>query len=104
LLFGYDRVEFAPLQDASSQPAFVAVPEKALLDLLYLEPHSATPEYIRELRLQNLESLNLERLNHFTEITGSPKLRTATALITDIVTRAPEYADLESVDAGFAAR
>jgi hypothetical protein len=81
LLFGYERVQVAPSQGATSQAAFIAVPEKALLDLLYLEPNSAKPEYIHELRSQNLGALKLENLNHFAEVTDSPKLQTAIALI-----------------------
>lgn len=77
-------------QVAPSQTAFVAVPEKALLDLFYLEPNSATPAYIHELRLQNLESLNLERLNGFAEKAASPKLRAAATLITELA-QASEY-------------
>ena len=86
LLFGYERIQVAP-----SQPAFVAVPEKALLDLLYLEPNSTTPEYIRELRLQNLESLDLERLRRFAVKTESPKLQTAATLIAELAAQEKEY-------------
>ncbi len=39
------------------QHALIATPEKALLDLLYLDPGSDRPEYLRELRLENLEAL-----------------------------------------------
>jgi predicted transcriptional regulator of viral defense system len=91
LLYGYERVQVAPSQGASSQQAFVALSEKALLDLLYLEPHSATPEYIHELRLQNLDSLDLERLDQFVKRTGSPKLRAATTLITELAAQASDY-------------
>lgn len=44
------------------QSAFIATPEKALLDLLYLTPGSDKPEYLRELRLQNLTNLNTDTL------------------------------------------
>jgi hypothetical protein len=58
----------------SGQQAFVAVPEKALLDLAYLQPGSASPAYLQELRLQNLGRLNLDELNHQAETFSSPKL------------------------------
>ena len=44
LFFGYRRVEVSP-----GQRAFVATPEKALLDLTYLHPGGDSPEYLREL-------------------------------------------------------
>ena len=91
LFFGYERIQVAP-----SQPAFIAVPEKALLDLLYLEPNSAKPEYIHELRLQNMESLDLGRLKGLAEDTNSRKLRAATALIAELKAQESEYADLGS--------
>jgi predicted transcriptional regulator of viral defense system len=40
------------------QQAFIASPEKALLDLVYLEPGGDTPDYLTELRLTNLERLD----------------------------------------------
>ena len=90
LFFGYERFQVSP-----SQPALIAVPEKALLDLLYLEPHSAKPEYIYELRLQNLESLDLGRLKSLTKDTNSRKLRAATTLVAELAQES-EYADLGS--------
>jgi predicted transcriptional regulator of viral defense system len=100
LLFGYERVQVTPSQGTTSQSAFIAAREKALLDLLYLEPHSATPAYIHELRLQNLASLNLERLRGFAEVTGSPKLQAATALIEQLATQVLGYVDHGSADQG----
>ena len=44
LLTGYRRTSLT-----GGQEAFVAVPEKALLDLLYLEPDAETEEYLNEL-------------------------------------------------------
>ena len=48
-----------------NQRAFIASPEKALLDLVYLQPGGDALDYLVELRLSNLERLNwglLERL------------------------------------------
>ena len=48
-LFGYQ------MTDLGDQEALVATPEKALLDLVYLQPGGESPKYLQELRLQNLE-------------------------------------------------
>jgi hypothetical protein len=42
------------------QKAFVATPEKALLDLVHLQPGGDAPDYLRELRLQNLDRLDVD--------------------------------------------
>src|SRR4051794_88545 len=47
---------------AGNQEAFLAPPEKALLDLPPREPDAAPPAYLAELRLQNLETLDLDEL------------------------------------------
>lgn len=59
------------------QRAFVAAPEKALLDLVYLEPGADRREYLRELRLQNVEILDADRLERIAHDLGKPKLRRA---------------------------
>lgn len=56
------------------QSAYIAEPEKALTDLLYLTPHSDSPGYIKELRLQNIDTLNTELLFELAEKTGKRKL------------------------------
>jgi predicted transcriptional regulator of viral defense system len=68
-----------------SQQALVATPEKALLDLVYLQPGGDTPNYIHELRLQNLERLDLDELHRQAEIFNTPKLRRAVETITRLV-------------------
>ena len=67
------------------QYAFVAYPEKALLDLIYLRKGGDSPDFIHSLRLQNLEQLDLDRLQHFSDRFNKPKLRRATALIQHLV-------------------
>lgn len=69
---GYRR---AALSDG--QGAFLATPEKALLDLVYLEPDGDKPEYLEGLRLQSLEILDLEELRRLAEDSDRPKLRRA---------------------------
>jgi len=57
--------------------AYVATPEKALVDLLYLTTDSADPRYLDELRLQHLEKLRLPVLSTMAERTGSPRVAAA---------------------------
>lgn len=72
------------------ETAYVAMPEKALLDLVYFRPGGASAAYLASLRLQNLEILNLARLHHFAERTGKPKLKRAADLIETLVRREAE--------------
>ncbi len=74
--FGYRLEEVAP-----DQRAFVALPEKALLDLIYLQPARGLHAYLKELRLQNLERLDPGRLQAFAERSGMVKLRRAVDMI-----------------------
>lgn len=79
LLHGYRLVEVG-----ADQRAFVATPEKALLDLVYLHPGGDDRAYLRELRLQNLERLDLAELERLAERSGSPKQRRATAHVREL--------------------
>lgn len=73
---GYSQVDVG-----SHQSAFVATPEKALLDLVYLTPGADDYDYLVELRLQNLEKLDLEMLAQMAERSHSQKLNRAVALV-----------------------
>jgi len=75
------------------QQAFVATPEKALLDLIYLQPGSDSPNYLRELRLQNLDRLEMDELRRQADLAGSPKLRRATNAMIELA-RSEEYTAL----------
>lgn len=66
------------------QRAFIASPEKALLDLIYLHPAADAPDYIRELRLQNLEHLNLNELQRLANVTHSPKLKRVAKFVVEL--------------------
>lgn len=66
----------------SGQQALIATPEKALLDLVYLHPGGEAPEYLHELRLQNLERLDIDALHCQAESFATPKLHRAVAAIT----------------------
>ncbi len=76
LFFGYRLEEVAP-----GQRAFIALPEKALLDLVYLQPARDLQAYLKELRLQNLERLDPRRLREFAERSGVVKLRRAVDVV-----------------------
>jgi predicted transcriptional regulator of viral defense system len=82
-------------QISNSQSAFIATPEKALLDLIYLTPHADKEAYLQTLRLQNLEVLNTERLHRLVERANQPKLRRAFShLLTIIEEEADTYLSL----------
>ena len=55
----------------------MADPEKAILDLVYLTPGGERPEFLRELRLQNLGVIRRDVLNQYAEKSGRPKLKRA---------------------------
>ena len=72
--------------------ALLATPEKALLDLVYLETDGDSPAYLSELRLQNLDGLDLSELHRLAEASGKPKLRRAADQIAHLAeTEAEEY-------------
>jgi predicted transcriptional regulator of viral defense system len=66
------------------QSAMIAGPEKALLDLVHLQPGGDAPEYLRELRLQNLEQLDIDVLHRQAERVQSPKLLRAARHIAEL--------------------
>jgi hypothetical protein len=65
----------------NNQQAFVATPEKALLDLVHLQPGGDSAEYLQELRLQGMERLDLDELQHQADLASSQKLRRAAAFV-----------------------
>ncbi len=67
--YGYRRLDVG-----DDQQAFVARPEKALLDQVYLQPGGEKLPYLRGLRLQNLERLDLDVLHRLAAQAESPKL------------------------------
>lgn len=56
LFWGYDSVT------VNRQTAFIASPEKALLDLCYFNGVNISEAYLRGLRLQNVKKVSVERL------------------------------------------
>lgn len=89
-LRGYRRLDVG-----NGQYAFVATPEKALLDLIHLWPGGASPAYLSELRLQQLERLNLEELHRQAALANSPKLQRAARFVAELARiEAEEYQPL----------
>jgi len=81
LFWGYREVEVA--QDES---AYIALPEKALLDLFYLTPGAVGPAFVRELRLAP-DTIDAHRLQQFAARAAKPKLIRAAALTARILRR-----------------
>lgn len=79
LLFGYQLTDVG-----GGQQAFVAMPEKALLDLVHLQARGDAPEFLRQLRLQNLEWLDLDQLQSHAARAKSPKLRRAAGCVIEL--------------------
>lgn len=69
------------LNDLGEQQAFIATPEKAILDLIYLQPGGEDPTFISELRLQNLDNLNIEELRSQGKLFDKPKIHRAIEII-----------------------
>lgn len=79
-LYGYSEVELS-----NRQTAFVARPEKALLDLIYLTAGGDKEKFLEELRLQNLEIIDKTALRQFVEKAKSPKLNRALKIIERLI-------------------
>ena len=79
-LRGYQSLELG-----DDQSSVVALPEKALLDLIYLTPGSDSVEYIRSLRLQNLELLTRNQLRKFAQLFGKPKMSRAADILESLI-------------------
>lgn len=58
----------------NNQWVFLATPEKALLDLVYLQPGGDKEEDLRSLRLQALDQLDLDLLQQLASTANKPKL------------------------------
>ncbi len=89
LLFGYRMTELG------EQSALIATPEKALLDLIYLQPGGDSPAYLKELRLQNTEKLDKDLLRRQSEKFNTPKLQNAVKGILQLISgESEEFEDL----------
>lgn len=84
---------FVRVEIEADQWAFIATPEKSLLDLIYLNPGADRRAYLAELRLGNLSSLNSAALLEAARDSGSPKLRRAAEHIAELM-KAEGYENL----------
>ncbi|MBN2315130.1 MAG: hypothetical protein JXM79_14465 [Sedimentisphaerales bacterium] len=78
--YGYRQVDLG-----FHQKAFIATPEKALLDLVYLTPGADNREFLAELRLQNLSECDCAVLVNLAQTSGSPKLQRAAGLLEKLI-------------------
>ena len=79
---------------SEKQQAFIARPEKALLDQVYLEPGGDTLDYLAELRLSNLNQLDWQLLSRLAGKIEKPKLMRAVAVIQDLTSEEGEFESL----------
>ena len=66
---------YTAIAGSKSAYACFARPDKALIDLAYLHPRADDPAFLQELRLQNLERLDLAQLRALADRSAKPKLR-----------------------------
>jgi len=86
---GYRRVDLG-----NDQTAFLATPEKALLDLVYLQPGGDAEAYLRSLRLQAMEQIDRNQLHDLAITSGKPKLLRAIRVIEQIIAEEAGYEPL----------
>lgn len=79
LFWGYKAVTLR------KQTAFIASPEKTLLDLIYLAGIKITAEYLEGLRLQNVEQVNLGILSDFADRFKKPGMLRAAEVIKEYI-------------------
>ena len=75
LFWGYEAVTM------NRQTAFVAGPEKAVLDFFYLKEKKMTLHSLEELRLQNLKKINLKKLTESAERFDKKRMTNAAELL-----------------------
>lgn len=75
LFWGYTAVV------TEEQTGFMAHPEKALLDLFYLQTPHIDNDYLDELRLQHLEKINAQRLLEYARRFEKPGILRAAQLV-----------------------
>lgn len=88
----FDGYHLVDLGD--KQRAFIASLEKALLDLIYLEPGGDELDYLVELRLSNLNRLDWQSLKSMARQIGKPKLTRAVTVIQELAGEEAEFKSL----------
>jgi len=76
------------------QQAFIASPEKALLDLIYLETGGDKLDYLTELRLGNLNQLDWQLLKNLAGRIEKPKLLRAVVALQKLAGMEEEFENL----------
>lgn len=79
LFWGYESASL------NKQTAFFASPEKALLDYFYLKERNISADYLKEMRLQNTEKINPDKLFQYAEKFKSPGILRAAKIINKYV-------------------
>jgi predicted transcriptional regulator of viral defense system len=74
MFWGFETTDLEP-----GVRTFASVPEKALIDLLYLEHDAADSAYLAELRIQNLDRLRLDELERMAVRCGVQRVIAAMA-------------------------
>jgi predicted transcriptional regulator of viral defense system len=87
--YGYQLIDLG-----EKQQAFIATPEKALLDLVYLEPGGDTVDYLVELRLENLNRLDWPVFERLARRMEKPKLIRAVKEIRKLAGEEEEFESL----------
>ena len=80
LFWGYSSIT------VNKQTAFMAYPEKALLDLCYFKGREISAKYLGGMRLQNVGKIDIDRLLTFAEKFNRPGIITAARLIKEYIT------------------
>jgi predicted transcriptional regulator of viral defense system len=96
-LWGYDLVPVSSGPPALQAHAYVATPEKALLDLLYFRKHADDRSLLEELRLELTGRLDIGKLSDMSRRAGSPRLIRAVSIVADIAAwQRDEYREIEA--------
>ena len=80
LFWGYEAITI------NRQTAFMALPEKALLDMFYLKDIIVTYNYIEEMRLENMDKINIDRLLDFSKRFKKPAISNAAKITSRYIT------------------
>ena len=75
LFWGYESITM------NRQTAFIALPEKALLDLVYLNGMKISSDYLHELRIQNIDKIDADKLLEFSKRFKKPGMLRAARII-----------------------
>jgi hypothetical protein len=79
MFWGFETTDLEP-----GVRAFASAPEKALIDLLYLEHDAADSAYLDELRIQNLDRLRLDVLERMAVRCGVQRVIRAVSKIAEM--------------------